>query len=102
MSACYLSRVPYYQGCKLTIEVPRTGNYDKAAITKALIAEMPGIEVEIRQPSLVPVAIQAFVPENHGLAAMGEEGIGGTGFEQTGPRTLLTMAEDVLSRFKPS
>jgi hypothetical protein len=98
--ARYLSGVGYYQGCELTIEVPRTGNYDLAAITKALVAEMPGLKVKVRQPSLIPYAVEAYVPDGHGLAAAGEE-VGGK-LAPTGGRTLLMIAEDVLSKFKPS
>jgi hypothetical protein len=92
--------VGYYEGCELTVEVPRTGNYDLAKITKALVAEMPGLKVKVRQPSLVPYAVEAHIPENHGLAAAGEE-VGGK-LAPTGGRTVLMIAEDVLSQFKPS
>jgi hypothetical protein len=87
----------YYKGCTITIEVPE--NYDKAAITNALLDELPGIEVKVREgSSRAPTAVEAFVPENHGMAAMGEE-VGGK-LAPTGARTVLMIAEDVLGKFK--
>ena len=92
----------YYQGCKITIEIPRTGNYDKAAITKSLADEIPGVEITVLQPSLVPRVIEAFVPNGHSMAGMAEQQVGSTKMEPTGARTLLMLAEEVLSHFNPS
>jgi len=92
----------YYQRCKLTIEIPRTGNYDKAAITKALSDKMPGVEITIRQSSGVPHVVEAFIPDNHPMAGMAEQEVGSTKMEPTGARTLLMLAREVLSSFKPS
>lgn len=92
----------YYQGCKLIIEIPRTGNFDKATITKALSDKMPAVQITIRQPSLAPHVIEAIVPDNHVMAGMAEQRVGSREMEPTGARTLLMLAREVLSGFKPS
>jgi hypothetical protein len=90
-----------YKGCQLTIEIPKTGNYDQAAIKKALTDELPGIEITI-QTGPVLHAANAVVPKDHSLAGMSEREVGSTQDVPTGARTLAQMADEVLGRFKPS
>jgi hypothetical protein len=90
----------YYKGCELTIEIPETGSYDQAAIKKALTDELPGIEIVVRTGHALHAA-NAVVPKEHPLGGASEQK--GRGPEvHTGGRSLLTMAEEVLDRFKSS
>jgi len=88
----------FYQGCKLTVEVPAVG-FDEAAARAALTKEMPGLEIEF-QPKAdcdSPTATSAEVKHSSPLAGAAEQAPESKEWQATGPRTILMMAQDILT-----
>jgi hypothetical protein len=90
----------YYERCKLTVNVPTTGDFDEAAVRNALLEQLPGIEIEFRRlPSAhILEAAEAFVPNEHPVAGAADQDPETKKWTSIGARSILLAAEDVLSR----
>ena len=88
----------FYRGCKLIVEVPTTG-FDEAAARTALTKEMPGLEIEFQAKAEcdTPTAASAEVAHGSQLAGAAEQDPETEEWIPTGPRTILMMAQDILT-----
>jgi hypothetical protein len=91
----------YYQGCKLTVDVPVAREFDESAVRYALDEALPGIEVVFRRVPSTDVleAAEAYVPENHPVAGAEEQDPDTGKWTKVGGRGILLAAADVLMRF---
>jgi len=92
----------YYEGCKLTVDIPASGGHDEGAIRDALLETLPGIEVVFRRSSSTTVleAAGAFVPDGHPVAGAEEHDAKTNKWVSVGGRSILMAASDVLTRFQ--
>jgi hypothetical protein len=97
-----LKTISYYTGCRLKIKLPLDQSADEDAIRQALIAKIPGIDVQcISSPDArCPAVDEAFVPNNHPLAGMQRQDFGSSEMKPVAGQTLFGMASSVLENFK--
>ncbi len=93
----------YYTNCKVSVAIAPDSAISESTVREALRKDMPGIDVDFRiDPAAEhPTLLEVFLPDSHPLAGAREQTFNSTEWMPTGPRTLLMMAQEALTKLQP-